>query len=606
MRVDPVHAAVGTFFNNSPMFRVPKYQRSYAWEASELEDYLKDLEEAFTKRKNGTPMNHFFGGMVSVESTVTGVVNQKRHELVDGQQRCATFVITVAAVIKIYKDILVEARSDGDTVNEDIILKRIDRLTKRFIEFSQEVNRQNHIVESLILSKADMQFFKETVRNLDPTSTRESHKRIELVYKSLISKINSLIPSASSIADKLDSLEILQLVLDSDFSIIHIVTYDTQEAYKLFQVLNDRGKSLTEGDLLRAKTLELLEGFQTQQNSTEHQWDQILMDKSKSTENYLRWIYQSHKGVRAGRNTLFDDFLNYFYPQDNSTTPITISNADAILLTTQNLNKELIRARKISMGYWPFVSSSRPITGWDRNRLGLLINELGLTVTIPLLLAGYHLGEKKFSETVQLLERFLFRYKIMSNAHIEAAVSIFQTHSVSMRSDPENYNTSMLKSALQALLTSRVTDSQFRISLENLCYKVGGGNKPLKYFLMTLEHYERWFQRGANGNPTCIDKTRIYDFSSTTLEHIYPRNAQIPVLDTNLEPLKNSLGNLTFMGPTDNVAGGNDSFSIKKPIFMASSVEMNKNIGNFPQWTNLEISSRKITLIDMACAIFKI
>lgn len=605
MRVDPVHAAVGTFFNNSPMFRVPKYQRSYAWESSELEDYLKDLEEAFTKRKNGTPMNHFFGGMVSVESTVTGVVNQKSHELVDGQQRCATFVITVAAIIKIYKDILVDATSRDDTVNEQIISSRIDRLTRRFIEFSQEVNRQTHTVESLVLSKADKQFFKETVRNLNPTATRESHNRIELVYTSLISKITSFIPSGSTIVDKLDSLEILQVILDSDFSIIHIVTYDTQEAYKLFQVLNDRGKSLTEGDLLRAKTLELLEGFDTQQDSTEHQWDQILKDKSKSTENYLRWIYQSHKGARAGRNTLFDDFLTYFYPQHNSSS-ITNLDAGGILLTTQNLNKELNRARKVSSGNWPFIPSSPPIIGWDRNRLALLINELGLTVTVPLLLAAYHLGERKFSEIVQLLEKFLFRYKIISNAHIEAAVSVFQIHSVNIRSNPTSYNTDTLKTALQFLITSKANDTQFKASLENLHYKVGGGNKPLKYFLMTLEHYERWFNGGASGIPTCIDKTRIYDFSSTTLEHIYPRNANGSVVDSSLEPLKNALENLTFMGPTDNVTGGNDVFSIKKSIFLNSSVGLNVDIGNLPQWTTSELANRKTLIKDMACAIFTI
>lgn len=605
MRVDPVHAAVGTFFNNSPMFRVPKYQRSYAWESSELEDFLKDLEEAFTKRKNLSPINHFFGGMVSVESNVTGVVNQKSHELVDGQQRCATFVLTAAAIIKIYKDILVDAKNTNDTINENIISSRIDRLTKRFIEFSQEVNRQTHTVESLILSKADMQFFKDTVRNLNPTSTRESHNRIKLVYKSLISKIISLIPSSSTIVGKLDALEIFQLVLDSDFEIIHIVTYDKQEAYKLFQVLNDRGRSLSEGDLLRAKTLELLEGFQTQQDSTENQWDQILKDKSKSTENYLRWIYQSHKGARAGRNTLFEDFLSCFYPQHNS-TPITTLDASSILSTTQSINIELIRVREISSGNWPFIPSSAPITGWDRNRLALIINELGLTVTLPLLLAAYHLGEKKFSEIIQLLERFLFRYKIISNAHIEAAVSVFQTHSVNIRSSPVTYNTNTLKAALQSLITSRANDTQFRASLENLQYKVGGGNKPLKYFLMTLEHYERWFNGGASGTPTCRDKTRIYDFPSTTLEHIYPRNANGSVVDSNLEPQKNVLGNLTFMGPTDNVAGGNDAFSIKKPIFLVSSVKMNKNIGNLSQWTTSEVTVRKTTLIDMACAIFTI
>lgn len=605
MRVDPVHAAVGTFFNNSPMFRVPKYQRSYAWETSELEDYLKDLEETYNKRKNGTPINHFFGGMVSVESTVTGVVNQKSHELVDGQQRCATFILTVAALIKIYKDLLIQVQSSGDTSNEQIIQGRIERLSNRFIEFSQEVNRQTRVVEALILSNADKHFFYELIRGLNPTTSRESHTRIKFVYDSLISKIESLIPTSHNIINKLDSLEQFQLVIDSDFSIIHIVTYNTQEAYKLFQVLNDRGKSLTEGDLLRAKTLELLEGHQTQQNTAETHWDDILKDKSKSTENYLRWIYQSHDGSRAGRNTLFDDFLSKFYPQHVNAT---ISNTEAtqILNSTNKIKTEIQIARKITAGSWPFTSSRAPITAWDRNRLSLLIRELGLTVSIPILLASFKLGERMFSEMTQILELFLFKYKIISNAHIEAAVTVFHNHCILIRTNPTTYDISDFRTDLNALISSRVTVTQFRAALDGLSYKVGGGNKPLKYLLMTVEHYKRWFDNGATGNPNCLDKTRVYDFTSTTIEHVYPRNASGTTIDNTLEPLKNSLENLTFMGPTDNVAGNNDPFNVKRPIFQASSVSLNTDIASLTQWTTAELATRKSYLKDMVCAIFVI
>ncbi|WP_136073208.1 HNH endonuclease family protein, partial [Candidatus Ulvibacter alkanivorans] len=363
-------------------------------------------------------------------------------------------------------------------------------------------------------------------------------------------------------------------------------------AYKLFQVLNDRGKSLTEGDLLRAKTLELLEGYPTQQDSTESQWDQILMEKSKSTENYLRWIYQSHKGVRAGRNTLFDDSLSYFYPQ-HSNTSISTQDADRILESTRKILDEIKVARKISTGSWPFSITRRPITEWDRNRLDILIRELGLTVSLPLLLASYHLGERKFSEITQILELFLFKYKVIANAHIEAAVSVFHSHCLSIRADVAAYDVNTLRADLNTLMNGKVTLTQFRAGLDGLSYKVGGGNKPLKYLLMTLEHYKRWYDLGANNTPECIDKTRVYDFTSTTIEHVYPRNASGSVLDSTLEPIKNHLENLTFMGPTDNETGSNDSFAIKKPIFQVSSISLNTDIGDLPQWTTTELATRK-------------
>lgn len=605
MRVDPEYAGVGEFFKNQPMFRVPKYQRSYAWEVEEINDYLKDIEECFFSRRSGNSKNHFFGGVVSVEQRVAGVLRQSQYEMVDGQQRFATFVLTIAAVLKIYRDnLLVESNSSGDTHNSGIIDRRIKNLTERFIEFEQEVNRQSQIVDALILSKADSVFYREIIRGNSPTASRGSHHRIKAAFDKILEKLNSFLVGRSLI-DKMDDLEKIKIIIDEDFSIINIVTHSNTEAYKLFQVLNDRGKSLTEGDLLRAKTLELLEGFRGQQDTTETTWDQILVDNPKVIDNYLRWMYSSYEGKRAGRSTLFDDFLSKFYPENNLSS-LSSTGANNIMNTTTKINEEFLVCRKISEGNWPFNTSGRPITGWDRNRLSLLIKELGLTVTIPILLASYHLGERKFSEIVQVLELFLFRYKIVSNQHIEVAVTILHAQSLAIRLDPISYNVSTLRTALRNLISSRAGDTHFSNNIDSMSYRDGGGNKPLKYLLMTLEHFKRWFDSGASGNPTCQDKTRIYDFSSTTIEHVYPKNASGSVIDRTIESRKNEIENLTFMGSTDNVIGGNDDFITKKPIFQVSSVILNQNIGALSQWTITELDTRKTELKQMACQVFKI
>lgn len=608
MRVDPEHAAVGKFFGRDPMFRVPKYQRSYAWETDEVEDFLKDLTNCYLKRKSGVgkEVNHFFGGVVSVEKKVTGVVQQHEYELVDGQQRFATFVLLVSSIISIYKLLLVEAKAISDSNSERIIEKRIVKLCERFIEFEQEINQKTSTVEVLELSKADKQFFNDLIHLNNPSPSRDSHRRLKNAFDLIKNKVNELI-AVTNISDKLNDLEEFQKVIDNDFTLIHIITYDQTEAYRLFQVLNDRGKSLTEGDLLRAKTLEILEGYQTEQSSAEGLWDEILKDSSKVTDNYLRWIYASHHGNRPGSNTLFDDFLDNFFPQ-HGILPLDKPRATSILKTIKEIKIEIEIARKISDGAWPFANSTLPITAWDKNRLDLLIRELGFTVTLPILLASVNLGEKKFSEIVQLLERFLFRYKTVANEHIEAVVTILHANSVAMRLAPTTYNINTLKTSLRALLAARVNDTHFRASLDTMSYKEGGGNKPIKYFLITLEHYKRWANGpvAATGEPKCMDKTRIYDFSSTTIEHVYPRNAHGTVINTTLEPLKNEIENLTIMGPTDNGLGGNSDFITKKPLFLASSVTLNLDIGNLSQWTTAELATRKDQLKDMACKIFKI
>lgn len=83
-------------------------------------------------------------------------------------------------------------------------------------------------------------------------------------------------------------------------------------AYRLFQVLNDRGTGLNEGDLLKSKTLEALETFPEEQEQVQKCWDEILEAEPSKVESFLRTYYASCCGKRAGRASLYDDFLKEF------------------------------------------------------------------------------------------------------------------------------------------------------------------------------------------------------------------------------------------------------------------------------------------------------
>ena len=601
MQVNPVYSTVGSLFNFNQKYRVPKYQRTYAWEKGEIEDFLQDLESIYEFRDGGKPKNHFFGGIVSVEKSVHGAVNQMEFELVDGQQRMATFVLLAASLISIYRDLEKETIVSKDAANQKIIRKRISDLHNSYIEFEQEINRNPVIVDVLIMSGADQNYFRELIREMHPISTRSSHENILFAYTSIKSKISDII-KGPNIISKIDKLEKIKQVVDGDFSIIHIQTKDKNEAYKLFQVLNDRGKSLTDGDLLRARTLEILELFPNEQKAVEQIWDQILSDKSSVTEEYLRWIYISYTGKRAGATSLFDDFLAQFYPETTK-SKITVRDSKQVLQTTQILLKEVLNCRKLSTGEWPYTLSN-PITQWDVNRLSLLIKELRLTITMPLLLSACTLTQDKFSEIVQIVERFLFRFKIIGNQHITPAQNIFFSESSQIRTQTNLYTTSSFITQLRVLQASKVNDTVFTSALNNLQYKDGGGNQPLKYFLLTLEYYLRWYRNGAHRLPKVLDKTRIYDFTATTIEHIYPQKAPAGQKIVTLEPLINTLGNLTILGPLDNGLGGNEKFINKKPLFVASSVTMNREIGTNTKWSVVELKKRQNDLIAIALKVF--
>lgn len=525
MNIDPTYTAVGSLFSNRPMFFIPKYQRAYAWKTGEgepIHDFAEDLTQAFNNRIEKKEINHFFGGILSVKHSVSGVVNQHEYEIIDGQQRIATFNILASCLIKKYNEVLIEAQEG----NLKIIEKRIENLTSSFISFEQEVNRKFQDVDVLTLSEADKIFFKELLSGNHLNPTRDSHENLRNAYNYLLKLIDKLIIGSDD--EKIDKLEIIQDIINNDFTILHMVTENKEDAYRLFQVLNDRGTSLTDGDLLRAKTLELVENFKSEQDSIVITWDEVLKDKPSKTESYLNWIHESITGKRANKNNLFDMFTKSFHLDK-----VAKSKSDAIKIreTIKNINTNVEKCRKLEDGEWLY-DEKQPVNGWDRSRLNLLLIELKHITAIPLLLAASELDHKKFSNIVQMLERVFFRYKLICNQHANGLKKIYIEEILLIRKSPEHYNVSSLRSKLKSLIDERADDKRFGTLLSELEYKSKGqSNKVLKYFLLTIEYYYQWYKNKENEKgkkkytPECKDKSRLYDFSGTSIEHIYPHNA---------------------------------------------------------------------------------
>ncbi|ACB52631.1 hypothetical protein cce_3283 [Crocosphaera subtropica ATCC 51142] len=485
-----------------------------------------------------------------------------------------------------------------------IIQKRHQELFSRFIEFEQEIQRPFSSVEVLTLSKADHSFYSNLIRDLHPEPSRDSHKKMLSAYKKMNETLISIMERCTNIEDKIDDLEVIQKILDNDFTVLHMVTDKKEDAFRLFQVINDRGTNLTDGDLLRAKTLELLEQFYHDQRIVEEIWDYILADSPSDTSDYLNWIYDSFQGKRPKQNAVFDMFLDKFFPEHNK-TDLQEEDAEKIRKMMQDIKEYIIRCRKLVQGQWLYPDK-QPLTAWDRTRLNLVIVELGHTLSIPLLLSASQLDDKKFSEIVQMVERTFFRYKLVCNEHITPLKNIYSQEAVAIRKNAQSYNPETLREKLNNLIQSKTSDSIFKNNLKNLKYQeTGTSNKPLKYFLMSIEYYYQWYSNGSTGKPLCLDKSRVYDFAGTSIEHIYPRNPKQTDKDDHIEPIKNSLGNLTIMDPQQNGIGDNEPFLRKKTLYQQSSVFLNKEIGNKPHWTLEEISNHEDFLIDAAVKIFR-
>ncbi len=601
MTITPVHLPVGQLFQQNFIFRVPKYQRYYAWDDEQIEDFLKDLDVCVAERRANRTRHHFLGGIVTVATPHVGSA-RRNVEVVDGQQRLATFTLLALALRRAMKALAAQVSASAANSPAEYLESRAASLWRQYESFQDSVALQVLEISRLELSKPDKAFFDALLQGQPVVPARRSHEMLLNAYDRIAAKLNAMVAAQATDVEKAESLSFVDAVLANDWTVIHMEASDRREAYMLFQVLNDRGAGLTEGELLRAKTLEILDngGSAAQSQTVEDAWDAILAGQPERINEGLRWIYNSYKGERPRKASLFDDFLAVRYPM-HSAAQLTPVQASTVVANTITLKDDFDRMARISDGAWPYAVPSPQVPLWDRDRLRLLIVELKLVVCMPLLIPASTLDQQIFARIVHVLERFMFRYKVIVNARIEAAMRIYGKHAQIIRAAPATFDLALLVSDLNGLLALHAPDALFRSRLDEMRYTKTATNKPLKYLLLTLDAYEAWYAAGAVGVPTA-DKTTVADFTHNTLEHVYPQNSVAPV--AAMEERINRLGNIAVLSPADNAAAGNLEFAVKKPILQNSLSRLNRRIGATPVWDSVAVDDRQALIRDMALKIF--
>lgn len=599
--ITPHHLEVARLFAYDRTFQVPKYQRYYAWGDEQVEDFISDIERCRFERAAGRTRPHFLGGLVTVAAPVAGS-NRQNVEVIDGQQRLTTITMLVAQLRRRMRELLASVDRTAPDAPHEFLKKREDQL-RGYEWFEDSVSLRTIEVPRLTLSKPDRTFFAEMLAWRDPAVRRESHRLLKAAFTKIDLYLQELVAEGTDVG-KAECLAQIADVLSHDWTVIHMATDSRPEAYMLFQVLNDRGTGLTEGVLLRAATLDALErgGSDAQLAQTEDAWDRMLELPSERVEEDLRWIYASHEGERPGKTTLFDQFLTKRFPQQR-TTLLDAEDATSLAEAVQALETDFQRIERMRAGDWPYAPIHPDITLFDRERLELLVVHLKFEICMPLLVSAARLDQMEFARIVHLLERFMFRYKTIVGARVEPAMKAFYQHAVAIRSAPSTYRVASLEADLRQLVARYADDTRFISRLREHSYQPAGGNKPLKYLLLTLDHYVAWNDRGGTGRPLA-DKSWIDDFRHATLEHVHAQSPGAP--NPALDPVVNALGNLAVLNPRDNDAAGNRPFAQKRLILARSSSPLNARIGQEQAWELAQVEARRDYIEDLARKVFSI
>lgn len=317
---------------------------------------------------------------------------------------------------------------------------------------------------------------------------RKSHDRLLYALNMAEGFIQERCPS-EDIEDKFKELSIFDDILSEDCQILWIDCTTRDDAYRLFQVLNDRGTGLSDGDLLRNTTLEVISVYgEAILEDAGAYWDKILKDDFSSQEKYLRWYFRSVIGRSPKTTEIHAEYLKHVFSFSEG-EKITEAHTQNIVAQLKLMAFCVDRLRGLRCSEWPYENGRAG--NWERERLKNLIEFLKNDKSLPLLLSASRVfDENAFADLVHCLEKFFFRFKIICGGHATKLGNIYDKAAAKIIKEGAQFDLVEFKIELQRALDVDASSQIFKEKLKEVDY-FGGYNSrfPLRYALSIVEEY---------------------------------------------------------------------------------------------------------------------
>lgn len=294
---DPVVSRLLTFKElcKERLFKVPDYQRGYAWEPEQVQDLLSDIERIDASRE----YRHFTGTIVLADPE-SGRSQDHRLQVVDGQQRLTTLIMIVARLHR---------------------FRHLPEESRRYILTTYLEHGDPRRAEPvLMLNEATHEHFKSYVLEgrLDaPSPTMVSHRRL----LDAIDCIDNWLSTAA-----LEHVEILEKI-DQRLGFIVFKPDSSDEVGLMFEMINNRGKSLSELEKIKNYLIyySVKAEAPTLRQSIDDAWSKILADLSladglqRPDEHlFMRSACITYFGFRKTESNAAYNALKNSFPIDSS------------------------------------------------------------------------------------------------------------------------------------------------------------------------------------------------------------------------------------------------------------------------------------------------
>jgi len=231
VQLNPKHQKIADMLNGR-LFRIPEYQRAYAWGPRQRQDLFHDIREAYRSGRE-----HFMATVVALqrETREIDATEFSAVELVDGQQRITTIIILLKAI---------ERALDAEDPKEEKLKREIGDLLVKGDDHSLVLLQTNHDSSNI---------FAEYLR----TGEINEGTAVTAADKNLVSAAHECEGFVDEWQGEASLIELVSTVRNRLSMIYHEVA-DEATVYRVFEVLNSRGLDVKWIDKLKSQLMSLL------------------------------------------------------------------------------------------------------------------------------------------------------------------------------------------------------------------------------------------------------------------------------------------------------------------------------------------------------------
>lgn len=573
------------FFGLNTKYEVPEYQRDYSWTRDEIEELWSDIHSSLR-----TGSEYFLG---------TIVLNKENHpedqyDIVDGQQRLATFTILFSAIRGLAKNYTsndnIFPLTPRNSANNDLATKILSISQSKLVYVSEPNNYY------LKLNIKDERIFKpqiliDEVPIIDDELliAAKSDSRIIKAKKYIYKKIKD---DYFNSVDAIKQINDLLIHIIKKLRFITITVQSDYDAYLLFESLNSKGMDLSTADLLKNKMLMVCKGNEVKKEVLDN-WDSMNNDLKDSIYSnpveFIRCYWQAYEDKNITKKELYKCIKNKI-----------IASGFDIVNFSKNIHEKCETYVELTSNELDWPSTNYPVNSLEQYIAE--INALRYTICLPTLLYVKSERPEDILKIAKLSLSYLFRLITIGDYAIGKASQTF-----SNVLDGLKENKSIDEIVIMFNQESNIiSDDKFK---ESFMFYQTKSSSVAKYILAKIHMH-------------CQGVEQIPNLSEIHLEHILPQEYSIwnsAGFDTNgkkYEELVYHIGNMTLLNRKGNQKIQNKIFGEKISQYKKRDVgedgttfEMTYRLYNEftsgqTEWTVDRIESRAKEWADMAPVIW--